>query len=129
MLQRAVVMVLEGIYEQDFVPDSYGFRPGRSAHQALAAVRETLLGLGGGWVLEIDIEAFFDTLDHGHLRAFLDRRVRDGVLRRLIDKWLNAGVMEDGAGRRSVQGTPQGGVVTPRTQKVILVPGGTSTLR
>ena len=66
MLQRAVVMVLEGIYEQDFVPDSYGFRPGRSAHQALAAVRETLLGLGGGWVLEIDIEAFFDTLDHGH---------------------------------------------------------------
>jgi group II intron reverse transcriptase/maturase len=113
-------MVLEGIYEQDFVPDSYGFRPGRSAHQALAAVRETLLGLGGGWVLEIDIEAFFDTLDHGHLRAFLDRRVRDGVLRRLIDKWLNAGVMEDGAVRCSVQGTPQGGVISPLLANVYL---------
>lgn len=96
VLQRAVAMVLEPIYEQDFVDGSYGFRPGRSAHQALEAVYTTLRQMGGGWVLEIDIEAFFDTLDHQHLRAFLDRRVRDGVLRRLIDKWLKAGVMEEG---------------------------------
>jgi group II intron reverse transcriptase/maturase len=115
VLQRVVAMVLEPIYEQDFLSGSYGFRPGRSAHQALAALRSTLMEMGGGWVLEIDIEAFFDTLDHQHLRAFLDRRVRDGVLRRLIDKWLKAGVMEEGVWLRGVEGTPQGGVVTPAT--------------
>lgn len=96
VLQRAVAMVLEPLYEQDFVAGSFGFRPGRSAHQALQTVWSSLMAMGGGWVLELDIESFFDTLDHGHLRAFLDRRVRDGVLRRLIDKWLKAGVMEDG---------------------------------
>jgi group II intron reverse transcriptase/maturase len=113
VLQRAVAMVLEPIYEQDFVPGSYGFRPGRSAHQALERLRSSVQRMGGGWVLEIDIEAFFDTLDHQHLRAFLDRRVRDGVLRRLIDKWLKAGVVEDGVYTRSVEGSPQGGVISP----------------
>jgi len=120
VLQRAVAMVLEPIYEQDFVPGSYGFRPGRSAHQALERLRSSLQRMGGGWVLEIDIEAFFDTLDHQHLRAFLDRRVRDGVLRRLIDKWLNAGVMEDGVHTRSVEGSPQGGVISPLLANVYL---------
>lgn len=120
VLQRAVVMVLEPIYEQDFVAGSYGFRPGRSAHQALEAVRTSLVRMGGGWVLELDIEAFFDTLDHQHLRAFLDRRVRDGVLRRLIDKWLKAGVMEDGVYTRSVEGSPQGGVISPLLANVYL---------
>ena len=120
VLQRAVAMVMEPIYEQDFVSGSYGFRPGRSAHQALEALRSTLMGLGGGWVLEIDIEAFFDTLAHHHLRAILDRRVRDGVLRRLIDKWLKAGVMEGGVLRSSLEGTPQGGVISPLLANVYL---------
>jgi retron-type reverse transcriptase len=84
VLQRAVVMVLEPIYEQDFEDCSYGFRPGRSAHQALEVWRNQLMSLGGGWVIELDVQRFFDTLDKAQLRTFLSRRVRDGVLLRLI---------------------------------------------
>ncbi len=120
VLQRAIAMALELLYEQDFVAGSFGFRPGRSAHQALQALWSSVMAMGGGWVLEIDIEPFFDTLDHGHLRAFLDRRVRDGVLRRLIDKWLKAGVMEDGVLTRQAEGTPQGGVISPWLANVYL---------
>ena len=108
VLQRAVTMVLEAVYEQDFLDCSYGFRPCRSAHQALQALWEKLMEMGGGYVLELDIQKFFDTLDHGHLRGFLEQRVRDGVIRRAIDKWLKAGVMEDGAIRSLETGTPQG---------------------
>ncbi len=90
-------MLLEPIYEHDFLECSYGFRPGRSAHQALEAFRNQLMNCRGGFVLEVDIRKFFDNLDHGHLREFLRRRVRDGVLLRLIDKWLSAGVLEDGS--------------------------------
>ena len=86
VLQRGAAMVLEAIYEQDFLDCSYGFRPGRSAHDALEALWQGLYRMRGGWVLEVDIQSFFDTIDHGHLRAFLDLRVRDGVLRRTIDK-------------------------------------------
>jgi len=96
VLQRAVTMVLEAVYEQDFLDCSYGFRPGRSAHQALEALRQRAMEVRGGWVLEVDIRKCFDALDHRHLRAILRRRVRDGVLLRLIGKWLKAGVMEDG---------------------------------
>jgi RNA-directed DNA polymerase len=78
VLQRAAVMVLESIYEQDFRDCSYGFRPGRSAHQALEVLWTGLMNMGGGWVLDVDIQSFFDTLDHGCLRRFLDQRVRDG---------------------------------------------------
>jgi RNA-directed DNA polymerase len=92
VLQRAVLMVLEAIYEQDFLDCSYGFRPGRSAHQALQALWHQTMAAQRGWVVEVDIRRFFDTLDHGHLRGFLQQRVRDGVLLRLIGKWLNAGV-------------------------------------
>jgi RNA-directed DNA polymerase len=113
VLQRAVVMVMEPIYEQDFLPCSYGFRPGRSAHQALDALWKGLMNMSGGWVLEVDIKSFFDTLDHGHLRSFLDRRVRDGVIRRMIDKWLKAGVMDEGSLTYPDAGTPQGGVISP----------------
>jgi RNA-directed DNA polymerase len=120
VLQRAVTMVLEAVYEQDFLDCSYGFRPGRSAHQALGALREGLTEMGGGWVLELDIQSFFDTLDHGQLRGFLDQRVRDGVVRRVIGKWLNAGVMEEGSVRRSDAGTPQGGVVSPLLANIYL---------
>lgn len=120
ILQRAVAMVLEAVYEQDFSDSSYGFRPGRSAHQALDALRATLMRQGGGVVLEVDIRKFFDTLDHGHLREILRRRVRDGVLLRLIGKWLNAGVQEAGALSYPEEGSPQGGVISPILSNIFL---------
>ncbi len=120
VLQRAIVMLLEPIYEQDFLDCSYGFRPGRSAHQALQSFRDQLMNCRGGWVLEVDIRKFFDNLDHGHLRQFLRLRVRDGVLLRLIDKWLKAGVVEDGSVSYPDAGTPQGGVVSPILSNVFL---------
>ena len=109
VLQRAVAMVLEAVYEQDFLDCSYGFRPGRSAHQALQRLQHEAVCMAGGWVLEVDISKFFDTLDHAHLREILRHRVRDGVLLRLIGKWLNAGVMERGELSSPAAGTPQGG--------------------
>lgn len=120
LLQRAVVMLLEPIYEQDFLDCSYGFRPGRSAHQALQIWRDQLMAFGGGWVIELDVERFFDTLDKAQLRAFVRRRVRDGVLLRLIGKWLNAGVLEDGAMWYPEAGTPQGGVASPLLANIFL---------
>ena len=120
LLQRAVVMVLESIYEQDFYDGSYGFRPSRSAHQALESLWTQTMKIGGGWILEVDIRKFFDTLDHGHLRTFLKRRVRDGVLLRLIGKWLNAGVLEDGCLTYPEAGSPQGGVISPILANVCL---------
>jgi len=120
VLQRAVVMALEPIYEQDFYDCSYGFRPGRSAHQALEDLWRQATDLEGGWVLEVDIRKFFDTLDHAHLRDLLRRRVRDGVLLRLIGKWLNAGVWEAGAVTHPATGSPQGGVISPLLANVYL---------
>jgi RNA-directed DNA polymerase len=120
VLQRAVVMVLEAVYEQDFRPCSYGFRPGRSAHQALDRLWRQTMGIDGGWVVEVDIRKFFDTLDHAHLRELLRQRIRDGVLLRLIGKWLNAGVLEDGALTFPEQGSPQGGVISPLLANVYL---------
>jgi RNA-directed DNA polymerase len=120
VLQRAVAMVLSAIYEQDFLDCSYGFRPGRSAHQALRTVRDQLMATGGGWVLELDIERFFDTLDRRHLQDILRQRVQDGVLLRLIGKWLNAGVQEDGCVTHPDAGSPQGGVISPVLSNVYL---------
>lgn len=120
VLQRAVVMLLEPIYEHDFLDCSYGFRPGRSAHKALASLREQAMDPGGGCILEVDIRKFFDNLDHGHLREFLRHRVRDGVLLRLIGKWLKAGVMEDGSVSYPEAGSPQGGVVSPLLANLFL---------
>jgi RNA-directed DNA polymerase len=120
VLQRAVVMLLEPIYEQDFYDCSYGFRPGRSAHQALEALWKQTMDSHGGWILEVDIRKFFDTLDHAHRRAFLQHRVRDGVLTRLIGKWLQAGVMEDGTVTFPKAGSPQGGVISPVLSNVYL---------
>ena len=120
ILQRAVLMVLEPVYEQDFLDCSYGFRPGRGAHQAIDALWKGLMNLGGGWVIDLDIEDFFGSVDWGHLRSFLDRRVRDGVIRRAIGKWLNAGVMEAGELSYPERGTPQGGVVSPTLSNVYL---------
>src|SRR5262245_15672022 len=120
VLQRAVVMLLEPIYEQDFLDCSHGFRCGRSAHQALDSFPNQLMDCRGGGVLEVEIRKFFDTLDHGHLRTFLRLRVRDGVLLRLIDKWLKAGVMEDGSVSYPEAGAPQGGVASPLLSNVFL---------
>jgi group II intron reverse transcriptase/maturase len=94
--QRAIVLLLEPLYEQDFMNFSYGFRPGRSAHQALRDLRSHIMGNNGRWVLDVDLRKYFDTIDHGHLRTFLDRRVVDGVVRKMIDKWLKAGVLDEG---------------------------------
>lgn len=120
VLQRAVVMLLEPIYEQDFVDWSYGFRPGRSAHQALAATRKGLMEMRGGWVLEVDITSFFDEVGHAHVREFVRKRVRDGVLLRLLGKWLKAGVFENGVVTTSDEGTPQGGVISPLLANIYL---------
>jgi RNA-directed DNA polymerase len=118
--QRAIAMVLESIYEQDFYPCSYGFRPGRSAHQALQTLRTGFMTQGLRWVLDVDIRKYFDSISHRHLRAFLDLRVTDGVIRRMIDKWLKAGVMENGQLRQSTEGSPQGGVISPLLSNIFL---------
>lgn len=120
VLQRAVVMVLEPLYEQDFLDCSFGFRPGRSAHQALATIQSKLMKMGGGWVLDVDIRKFFDSLSHAHLRSILAKRMRDGVIERLIGKWLKAGVLEDGVLSHPEDGTPQGGVVSPLLANIYL---------
>jgi len=118
--QRAIVMVLELVYEQEFLPCSYGFRPGRSAHQALQALRTGFMSQGLRWVIDLDIENYFGSISHSHLRAFLDRRVTDGVIRRMIDKWLKAGVLENGLLRHATEGSPQGGVVSPCLSNIFL---------
>lgn len=120
VLQRAVAMILEAVYEQDFVDASYGFRPGRSAHQALDSLWEQLMRVQGGWVIKIDIKRYFDTISHGHLRGFLNHRVRDGVIRRTIDKWLKAGVLEEGSVSFADAGVPQGSGVAPILSNVFL---------
>ncbi|MCA9633410.1 MAG: group II intron reverse transcriptase/maturase, partial [Myxococcales bacterium] len=121
VLQRAVVMALEPVFEQDFLDCSYGFRPGRSAHDALQALWEHVMRMpNGAWVLEGDIEGFFDAVDHAWLRRMFGERVRDGVLVRLIGKWLNAGVMEKGSVYHPESGTPQGGVISPLLANIYL---------
>lgn len=120
VLQRAVAMLLEAVYEQDFLDCSYGFRPGRNAHQALSTLRETLMAMGGGWLIEVDIRDYFGSIDREHLRTALGRRIADGVVLRLIGKWLNAGVMEEGQLSYPESGTPQGGVISPILANVYL---------
>jgi len=120
VLQRAVAMALEAVYEQDFCDCSYGFRPGRSAHDAIDALWKGLMEMRGGWVVDLDISKFFDSLDHGKLRGILDTRVRDGVIRKAIDKWLKAGVMKEGLVERPSSGTPQGGVISPILANIYL---------
>jgi group II intron reverse transcriptase/maturase len=118
--QRAVSMLLEPLYEQDFKDCSYGFRKGRSAHQALRALRNHVMDSGVRWVIDVDIRKYFDSINHQHLRKALDQRVKDGVLRKLIDRWLKAGILENGQLRRSSSGTPQGGVLSPLLANIFL---------
>jgi len=112
--------VLEAVYEQEFHDFSYGFRPGRSALQALEVLQSSMVKMAGGWVLEVDIRKFFDTLDHEKLRAILNQRVRDGVILRLSVKWLNEGVKEAGQLHHPQAGTPQGGVISPLLANIFL---------
>lgn len=120
ILQRAVAMLLEPIYEQDFRDSSYGFRPDRSAHQALQTFWQQAMDHQGGYIVEVDIQHFFDTLDWTHLRTFLQQRIRDGVVLRLIGKWLHAGVLEEGQLHFPEAGSPQGGVISPLLSNVYL---------
>jgi RNA-directed DNA polymerase len=120
ILQRAVLMVLEPVYETDFLDVSHGFRPGRGAHGALDALWKRAMKSGGDWIVDVDLRKFFDTIDHGQLRESLKRRVRDGVILRLIGKWLNAGVLEAGVLTTPETGTPQGGVISPLLANIVL---------
>src|SRR5436309_6590860 len=120
IVQRAVVEVLNAIYEVDFLGFSYGFRPGRSPHHALDALSVGLLTKKVNWVLDADIRGFFDTLDHGWLVRFIEHRIADRRVVRLIQKWLNAGVLEDGKRIHSEVGTVQGGSISPLLANVYL---------
>lgn len=120
VLQRAFVMALEPVYEQDFLDCSYGFRPRRSAHQALQSIWSQTMAMGGGWLLDLDIAGFFDTMAKNQIQEFVRQRVTDGVVKRMIGKWLNAGVMEDGQRMNSDRGTPQGGVISPLLANIYL---------
>jgi RNA-directed DNA polymerase len=120
LLQGGVATVLRAIYEQDFLDCSYGFRPRRSAHDALHALWKQALNIGRCWIVEVDIRKFFDTLDHARLRELLEKRVRDGVILRTISKWLHAGILEEGRLSYPTEGTPQGGVVSPLLANVYL---------
>ncbi|HXH28009.1 MAG TPA: group II intron reverse transcriptase/maturase, partial [Candidatus Polarisedimenticolia bacterium] len=120
VLQRAIVMAVEPVYEAEFYDFSYGFRPGRSAHDALQALRDQLWKMQGGYVLEVDISKFFDTVDRKLLRDIVRQRLADGVVVRLLGKWLNAGVLEGGVVKRSDRGTVQGGVISPLLANIYL---------
>jgi RNA-directed DNA polymerase len=120
IVQRATVEVLNAIYETDFLRFSYGFRPGRSQHHALDALYTGLLTRKVNWVLDLDIRGFFDSIDHGWLVKFLEHRIADWRVVRLIQKWLNAGVLEDGKRMRVEEGTPQGSSISPLLANVYL---------
>jgi group II intron reverse transcriptase/maturase len=120
VLQRAVVMLLQPVYEQDFLDCSHGFRPGRSPHTALDALWKQIMGMRGCWLIDADIRKFFDTLPKSAMREVLNQRVGDGVIRRLVSKWLHAGVMEEGLVWYPEAGTPQGGVISPLLSNIYL---------
>jgi group II intron reverse transcriptase/maturase len=120
IVQRATVEVLNAIYEVDFLGFSYGFRPGRSPHQALDALYTGLLTRKVNWVLDADLRSFFEALDRGWLLKFLEHRIADRRVLRLIQKWLNAGVLEDGKRIFSETGTVQGGSISPLLANVYL---------
>jgi retron-type reverse transcriptase len=116
-------MVLEPIYEEsEFVGVSYGFRPGRSPHQALDALHVAICRKTS-WVLDADIRSFFNTIDHGWMQKFIEHRIGDKRLVRLLMKWLHAGVLEDGKWHEVEEGAPQGGVISPLLANIYRAPG------
>lgn len=120
VLQKAVSWLIEPIYEADFYDCSYAFRPNRSQHKALGSLWKGLMGMNGGWIIDLDIRKYFDSIKWSYLCDILKLRVRDGVLIRLIGKWMNAGVMEDGEVAFHDRGVPQGAVISPILSNVFL---------
>lgn len=120
ILQRAVAMILEPIFEVHFKDSSYGFRPKRSQHQALKRIWKSVMKAGDCYIIEIDIKKYFDTIDKKILKQMISQRVQDGVILRLIGKWLKAGIMEDQRVRYEEKGTPQGGVISPMLSNLYL---------
>lgn len=120
VVQQAVVKVLNAIYEEEFLGFSYGFRQGRSQHDALDALDVGIKSHRVNWILDADIQAFFDTIDHKWMMQFLGHRIADRRLLRLIGKWLKAGVIEDGRRIESLQGCPQGAVISPLLSNIYL---------
>jgi len=120
LLQRAVVEVLGAVYEQDFLGFSYGFRPGRSPHRALDALAAGISWRKVNWVLDADIRGFYDSIDHGWMLKFLEHRIADQRILRLIRKWLKAGVIEDGEWSETLEGAAQGASVSPLLSNVYL---------
>jgi retron-type reverse transcriptase len=116
IVQRAVAMLLEAIYEQDFSDCSDGFRQGRSPHEALHELRQRCMREGTGWIVDADVSGYFDSIDRTRLREVLRQRVKDGRVLRLIGKWLRAGVMEEGVLTHPETGVVQGGVITLPTK-------------
>ena len=120
LVQRAVVMIMQAIFDHDFYPFSHGFRKGHSQHQALRELRENCRKMGIKWILDADVSGYFDSIDKRLLREFITRRIKDGGILRLIGKWLNAGVVEAGVLTHPEAGTPQGSVVSPMFSNVFL---------
>ena len=120
IVQQAVGWVLEQIYEEDFLGFSYGFRPGRSAHGALDAIWVAITQRKVNWVVDADVRSFFDDLNHGWMKKFLEHRIGDRRILRLIQKWLRAGVSEEGEWSETVVGTPQGAVISPLLANIYL---------
>jgi group II intron reverse transcriptase/maturase len=120
IVQQAVATVLNAIYEEDFVGFSYGFRPGRGAHDALDALTAGIVWKKVDWILDCDVRGFFDNLDHGQLVRLIERRVGDPRILRLIQKWLKAGVSEEGEWSATEVGTPQGAVISPLLANIYL---------
>lgn len=120
IVQQAIVVILNAIYEEDFVGFSYGFRPGRSQHMALDALTVGIKSKKVNWVLDADIQGFFDNIDHEWMMKFLDHRIADQRLLRLIRKWLRAGVSEEGQWSKTTVGTPQGAVISPLLANIYL---------
>jgi RNA-directed DNA polymerase len=120
IVQQGVVWLLEQIYGEEFLGFSYGFRPGRSQHNALDAIWVGIMQRKVNWVLDADFRSFFDTLDHGWMVKFLEHRIGDPRILRLIKKWLKAGVSEDGEWSKTVVGTPQGAVISPLLANIYL---------
>lgn len=120
LIQQALNQVLQPIFDTGFSESSYGFRPGRSAHQAVKKARE-YVGEGRRWVVDMDLEKFFDRVNHDMLMVRVSRKIKDKRILTLIRRYLSSGMMSGGLVSQRTEGTPQGGPLTPRTQKVTFV--------
>jgi len=120
LVQAGLVKILQAIYEQDFLPDSYGFRLGRSCHDALRALSQTVESQPIHYIVEADIKGFFDNVDQEQLMQFISHRIVDKRILRLIQRFLKAGIQEDGQHKASETGTPQGGVISPLLANIYL---------